>query len=521
MGLTIKKDGLPVSKAYMINNVPTLAKRISKDKLYKIIAEFSVDWIYWINPDNTIGFVSPSCKYVTGYRQDEFMHDPDLILKLIDPSDRRRFVDHLKSIERGSVFFNEEFKIITKHGERKWIAHACQSVFDDHNELLGRYVSNRDITGFKDSFCHSCIKEDILSSISAGNYQVYPDGRLKYVNNTFLELLGYNNNDEVLGMNMEKAILLDPDKRNKVKKILNVIGSLKNVESEWIKRDGAVIYVKEKLNAVKDSKNNVLFYEGIVQNVTELKRAELSIKEIEIKEKKLEKLKAEFLATISHEIRTPLNVILNLTQMLKMDLQKGIKDEIIENTTIIESESKRIQRTIDLILEMSQLVTGTYDYNSEIFDLYEDVLKKIYFERKAETDYKNIEFILTDSTIDSGIIADKYSVRQIFCQLIDNAIKYTNSGKVEIKLYVNNEGNLSVSVVDTGIGINEKYIPYLFTTFSQEDNSYSRMFEGTGLGLAMVKKYCDLNNLLIKVESQKGEGTTFEVVFPKNINKIN
>lgn len=519
MELKLNKNRHIVSINSM-KDLVTSSKSISKERLYKIISEFSVDWIYWINPDNTIGYVSPSCKYVTGYRQDEFMHNQDLIFKLIDPSDRERYIKHIKNIERGNVFFNEEFKIITKHGERKWIAHACQSVFDDHNEFLGRYVSNRDITEFKESSCNSCIKEDIFSSVSLGNYHVYPDGIIKYANNVFVELLGYKNIDDVLGMNMDNAILLDPDKRNKVKKILNVIGSLKNVESEWIKRDGSIIYVKENLNAVKDTKNNLLYYESIVQNVTEMKKAEFSIKEVEIKEKKLEKLKAEFLATISHEIRTPLNVILNLTQLLKMDLHKGINEEVIENTRIIESESKRIQRTIDLILEMSQLVTGTYEYYSEIFDLYEDVLKKIYFERKVETEDKNIEFILTNNIIDSNIIADKYSVRQIFCQLVDNAIKYTNVGQIEIKLGLNDDGNIIVTVLDTGIGINEKYIPYLFTTFSQEDNSYSRMFEGTGLGLAMVKKYCDLNNLQINVQSEKGKGTAFEVVFSKNTHRL-
>ena len=127
---------------------------------------------------------------------------------------------------------------------------------------------------------------------------------------------------------------------------------------------------------------------------------------------------------------------------------------------------------------------------------------------------KNLEFILSDSTIDSVIIADKYSVYQVFNQLVDNAIKYTREGKVEILLYSNNEGRITVDITDTGVGINDKFIPYLFTTFSQEDNSYTRMFEGTGLGLAIVKKYSDLNDAQIVVESLKGKGSTFRVIFP-------
>jgi PAS domain S-box-containing protein len=516
----IKTDRYIASKGYMKNNSLTPSGKISKEKLFKIIAEFSVDWIYWINPDNTIDYVSPSCKYITGYRSEEFIKDPSLIFKLIDPGDRERFKNHSFKVEKGNVFCSEEYKIITKYGERKWIVHTCQSVFDDSNIYLGRYVSNKDITELKNMWCSNCSKEEIYNSVSIGNYQVYPDGRMKYVNEAIAQMLGFKFTSELIGINMETKILLDPEKRKKVKKILNAIGSLKNVESEWIKKDGSILYVKEKLNSVKDSKGNVIYYEGVVQNITEMKQAEFSIKEVESKAKKLEKLKAEFLATISHEIRTPLNVILNLTQMLKSDLKKESCGELHENAGIIESESKRIQRTIDLILEMSQLVTGTYDYKSEIFDLYEDVLKKIYLEHKKVAEEKNIEFLLTDSTIDSGIIADKYSVYQIFNQLVDNAIKYTRTGKVEINLRVNSNNCIAVDVRDTGFGIDEQYIPYLFTTFSQEDNSYSRMFEGTGLGLAIVKKYCDLNELAINVESKKGNGSVFSVHFPKNFQSI-
>ena len=508
------------TEGLMQNHRSSFPGKISKEKLFKIIAEFSVDWIYWFNPDQTLGFMSPSCKYITGYRPEEFIKDPQLISKLIAPEDSERFKEHMHEVEKGSVFCSEEFRIITKYGERRWIAHACQAVYDDDNVYLGRYVSNRDITDLKNAWCNSCLKDDIYSSASIANYHVYPNGKLRYANNIFVEMLGYNSTTDVMEINMEEFILLNKEKRQKIKKILDAIGSMKNVESEWIKKDGSIIYIKENLNVVKDNKGSVLYYEGVTQNITAMKKAEMSMIEVENKERKLEKLKAEFLATISHEIRTPLNVILNLTQMLKADIGKSCSGEVLDNTNIIESESRRIQRTIDLILEMSQLVTDTYDFKPEIFDLYGDVLKKIYLDYKELAEEKNLEFILSDSTIDSVIIADKYSVYQVFNQLVDNAIKYTREGKVEILLYTNHEGRISVDITDTGVGINEKFIPYLFTTFSQEDNSYTRMFEGTGLGLAIVKKYSDLNDAQVVVESLKGKGSTFRVVFPKGYQNI-
>ena len=464
--------------------------------------------------------MSPSSKYITGYRPEEFIRDPGLIQKLIAPEDRQRFLNHQKDVAKGRVFCADEYRIVTRYGEKRWIAHACQTVYDDDNVLIGRYVSNRDVTNLKNDWCEGCTKDEIYRSASIGNYQMYPNGKLKYANDVFLEMLGYKSREQISGKNFEEFLILNKEKRNKIKHVLEALGSMNNIESEWIKSDGSIIYVKENLSAVKDRDGKLLYYEGITQNITNLKKAEISIIEVDNRERKLEKLKAEFLATISHEIRTPINVILNLTKMLKGDVGKFSNSELIDNAEIIENESKRIQRTIDLILDMSQLVTGTYDYKPEVFDLYEDVLKQVYLDNKNFAESKNLEFILSDSTIDSTIIADKYSYRQIFHQLVDNAIKYTKSGKVEIKLHADETGNIEVDIIDTGIGINEKYLPFLFTTFSQEDNSYSRMFEGTGLGLAIVKKYCDLNDAQIVVDSAKGKGTSFKIVFPKSYEII-
>jgi len=517
---SINMGNLTSVEGLMHKHKPSSPGKITKEKLFKIIAEFSVDWIYWFNPDQTLGFMSPSCKYITGYRPEEFLKNPQLISKLIAHEDRERFKEHNRQVQKGSVFCTDEFRIITKYGEKKWIAHACQAVYNDDNVYLGRYVSNRDITDLKNAWCNNCTKDEIYTEAAIANYHVYPNGKMRYVNNILAEMLGYSSPEEVMEINMDEFILLNKEKRQKVKKILDAIGSMKNVESEWIKKDGSIVYIKENLNAVKDNKGTVLYYEGITQNVTEMKRAEMSLIEVENKERKLEKLKAEFLATISHEIRTPLNVILNLTKMLKSDLEKTNDSELIDNTNIIESESRRIQRTIDLILEMSQLVTDTYDFKPEIFDLYGDILRNIYLEHKESAEEKKLEFILSNTTIDSVIIADKYSIYQVFNQLVDNAVKYTKEGKVEILLYVNNEGKVTVDISDTGVGIDAKFIPYLFTSFSQEDNSYTRMFEGTGLGLAIVKKYSELNDAQVYVESTKGKGSIFRVIFPKGYQKI-
>ncbi|MFZ0455094.1 MAG: ATP-binding protein [Ignavibacteriaceae bacterium] len=109
-------------------------------------------------------------------------------------------------------------------------------------------------------------------------------------------------------------------------------------------------------------------------------------------------------------------------------------------------------------------------------------------------------------------MGDNYSIDQIFDNLIDNAIKYTNNGEIKITLY-NIENEVCVDVMDWGMGISEEFLPALFNPFTQEDNSDRRNYEGTGLGLAPVKKYVEINNAKIRVSSKKNKVTTFTIIF--------
>ena len=112
---------------------------------------------------------------------------------------------------------------------------------------------------------------------------------------------------------------------------------------------------------------------------------------------------------------------------------------------------------------------------------------------------------------------DEYSVNQIFNNLIDNAIKYTKAGTVEIKIYNNPHGFLCVDISDTGIGISKQYHKRLFEPFTQEQQGYTRQYEGSGLGLALVKKYCEINEASVELESKKDKGSRFTITFSQKL----
>jgi signal transduction histidine kinase len=143
----------------------------------------------------------------------------------------------------------------------------------------------------------------------------------------------------------------------------------------------------------------------------------------------------------------------------------------------------------------------------------------LYQEHQLSAKQNGIELIYTCLEKDTDVIADEYSIIQILTNLIDNAIKYTKKGKVEILLTKNKTGYITVEVKDTGIGISQKHLPKIFELFTQEEQGYSRSFEGNGLGLALVKRYCELNNIIIEVESEKNVGSTFRIIFGKMITE--
>ncbi|MGE5399538.1 MAG: ATP-binding protein [Ignavibacteriales bacterium] len=258
---------------------------------------------------------------------------------------------------------------------------------------------------------------------------------------------------------------------------------------------------------------NAQLYNDQIKANNDLKELNEQLYQAKEQAEKANRLKSEFLAQISHEIRSPLNVMMSFSGLLMDELYDKIEGDLREGFHIIRNEGSRIIRTVDLILNMSQLQAGCYEAILRRIDIYGAVLSRIYDEFKLMARDKGVEFNLRKVAGDDFIMGDEYSVFQIFNNLVDNAIKYTKEGKVEIILGQNSSGRTCVSVSDTGIGISEEYLPLLFEPFSQEEQGYSRKYDGNGLGLALVKKYCELNNADLTVRSKKGEGTLFTVTF--------
>lgn len=275
-----------------------------------------------------------------------------------------------------------------------------------------------------------------------------------------------------------------------------------------------VILNKEKLKKIEFIKSIIEIFATRAE--TELERITHLNALVEAKEEaeKSNKLKSDFLAQMSHEIRTPVNTILSFSSLIKETMSEQMDEEQKEYFDIIEQGGRRLIRTIDLILNVSQVQSGNMTLTPKDIDLV-STIKNLVLEFRQPAIEKNLDLVFDSRYKKLMVLADNYTLTQIFANLIHNSIKYTNKGFIKITLEMVSRKKVIVKIIDSGIGISSKYLNELFDPFSQEETGYTRKFEGTGLGLTLVKNYCDLNNAEIKVESKKNKGTTFSVIFKK------
>jgi PAS domain S-box-containing protein len=344
------------------------------------------------------------------------------------------------------------------------------------------------------------------------------EDKLLYVNESYLKTYGYDEN-ELIGQNAD--IVISPN--NPVELADEIFAATRSGgwkgEALDIKKDGSEFPIYLSTSIVYDIEGKPFGLMGVAIDIYERKQVENDlIKAKEIAES-VNKLKDAFIANISHEIRTPLNGILGMTSLIKdLFIDKINKEDKILFDGIDQS-SKRIIRTVDMILNYSRLQVGefqTFKKKINISSLCENLIKEYVVQAK----YKSIDLIYQNNCGDVVLLADEFSLKLAISNLIDNAIKFTQKGFIRLILNKESNGNIILQIKDTGIGIDEGDLEKIFESYRQVQMGYGRAYEGVGLGLSIVKKVLALNNAQVSVESIKGEGSTFTVNFGARVNSL-
>ena len=220
------------------------------------------------------------------------------------------------------------------------------------------------------------------------------------------------------------------------------------------------------------------------------------------------KMKDEFLANTSHELRTPLTAILGFTSVL----QEETDDHRSEFLELIEMNGQRLLSTVNSLLDIAKLRAGMVDMEREPVEI-RALAERIARMLQPLAEQKGLAMQVLPNADDAEAFVDRRYLEQILFNLVGNAIKFTNEGRVEVNV-VAQARTVVLQVSDTGVGIDEAFLPHLFEEFKQESSGLDRSHEGSGLGLSITARLVDMMDGTIEVESEKGEGTTFMVTFP-------
>lgn len=225
----------------------------------------------------------------------------------------------------------------------------------------------------------------------------------------------------------------------------------------------------------------------------------------------MNKAKSTFLATMSHELRTPLVGILGYSEMLNSEIEDPLHKEMAQG---IQRTGKRLLNTLSLILDLSRIESNRFEIFIQSTDII-PLIKELYLNFEGAAVVKNIKLILNISQETLIFNTDEAMLKVILENLIGNAIKFTKAGSVKISVGVETrkkENFCAISVTDTGIGIKEEDLKYIFEEFRQVSEGTTREFPGTGLGLTITKKYIELLNGQIEVKSKYGKGSEFKII---------
>ncbi|MFA7289884.1 MAG: PAS domain S-box protein [Melioribacteraceae bacterium] len=403
--------------------------------------------------------------------------------------------------------------LISKTGKEIPIADSGAPIKTEKGETIGVVLVFRDKTQEHEAEKILLESEARYRSIFENNHApmilIDPDTAcLLDVNPAALNFYGWTK-EEMLQMRMPQINTATPEE---IKTAMNLARSRKRNNFEFKHRlsNGEIRDVSLYSGKIVINKKDLLY--SLVIDITDKKIAETALVKAREHAEKANQLKSEFLAQMSHEIRSPLNAVLNFHYLIKEETKDILNDNLELSFEAIESASHRIVRTIDMILNMSELQLGTYELTLRKMNVIES-LNKLAKEYKKSAQRKNIEIRANIDLVNSIISTDDYAFNQIFANLIDNAVKYTDSGYININA-TEYDNRIIIAIEDSGTGISEDYLPLIFEPFSQEEHGYSRKFEGSGLGMSLVKKYCDVINAEISVQSKKGKGTTFSVTLP-------
>jgi two-component system, sensor histidine kinase len=339
------------------------------------------------------------------------------------------------------------------------------------------------------------------------------DGLFVNTNQGFSRMTGYTRKDLLDLKVKDLNIWLNQSDRKEFFKRILQRGSVSNFEAEFIMKNGTIRagLISGRLLKLKDEPHVL----SIIRDIHDLKQAQIKLREAKDKAEESDRLKTAFLANMSHEIRTPLNAITGFANILvSNDLSSGERKDIL---SVIQTSSDSLLNIIDDIIDISKMEAGELKIqygNCNLVDLLKDIFISLVSRKAIEKPDVDIRMIMPPEDKELYLVCDPQRIRQVLINLTGNALKFTEKGYVEFGYERIGRKFLQFRVKDTGIGIKEDQQKLIFDRFRQADDTFTKKYRGTGLGLTISKNLVELMGGKIWLESERNMGSTFYFTLP-------
>jgi PAS domain S-box-containing protein len=410
----------------------------------------------------------------------------------------------------------------TGHLTKRFVHKSGKIIWADTNVFLQRdkdgnplyYITS--ISDITDRFT----REEELRKLSLGIEQspvsiiiINKDGIVEYVNKKFSEISGYDKN-EVLGISYNH-IISNIEDENFYNKLWSTISAGAEFREEVTnkRKSGEVFWESIFISSLKNSTGEITHFVSIQEDVSERKRIMEELVAAKEKAEEMNRVKSNFLANMSHELRTPLIGILGYSEILQMEAKDS---EIINMAQIIQQSGDRLKTTLNMILDFSKVEADGLEVKPSPKNIIPLIKRCVDLYNKT-AQLKKLSLSFETDCLDLVAPIDEHLFTDMLNNLIKNAIVYTEKGGIVVQAsaeYDNDNEWAHISVIDTGIGIDEKDFEIIFEEFRQASEGLNRSFEGTGLGLTLAKKYVEMMRGTISVKSRLGFGSTFTVKLP-------
>lgn len=475
-------------------------------------------------PDGTINYISHAVGRILGYEPIELVNRE--VCDYVHPDDLPALLmEFAKVFENKSYHVQLEFRALHKSGGYVYLE-SIGSNWLDEPHVEGLLVNLRDVTHKKEAEKTLRENEERFRSVveTANDVIITVDrqGIVHYTNSAISAIFGYEP-QELIGLNLN---LLMPDYLRELHaKGMKRYAETKQKHISWQATELPAVHKNGQQFPIELSlgefyRNGQIFFTGIIRDITGRKKVEQELQIAKERAEESDRLKSSFLAMMSHEIRTPLNAILGFSNVIYSEIEHLIEPEMRSYFDIIQSSGSRLMRFISNLLDISRLQAGELIVTKSrcnLASIAHDVLAS-----HAEPARAKLVEIVEDFSEqeDYSVDADSERLAQAISHIVENAIKFTSSGVIFVRLRKEEDGELHLSISDTGVGIHPDALQFIFDPFRQVDEGVRRSWEGAGLGLTISQRLVQLMGGQITVISKQGEGSTFNIVLPPYLGEL-